>query len=247
MPMLSRDSILSILDEGARAFVFPMLDNGYVYLAASRLALFRSPDDWAMTFEIFGYSPRGGIPDLNVTTFGSAVRSVKTAANFVSEDAYRAFMANNRHWQQEFFCPIEDEEWIDAENGEDVDPSAKHLRLRGSKVALPSPEDYSRAGIALTDPAHVQVAGLSRALAFARREDVLATNAERRLCLPEDMVQLLLLEDWHHPDVCDPEKLPSGSETFQQLADVLVSQDVTLYRPGPGNTHWSNWPDGGTL
>jgi len=246
MPVLSRDSILSILDEGSRAFVFPMLDNGYVYLAASRMALFRSPGDWAITFEIFGYSPRTGMPDLNVTTFGSAVRPVKTVADFASDEAYRAFLANNENWQQEFFHPIEDQEWIDGD-GDDVDPAAAHLILRGAEVPLPSRDDYARAGIALADPARVQIADMSRALAFTHRNAVLATNAERRACLPEDMTQLLLLDDWQHPDVCDPEALPSGSEAFRQLADVLVSQDTALYRPGPGNTHWSNWPDGGML
>jgi hypothetical protein len=247
MPVLSQDSILSILDEGSRAFVFPMLDNGYVYLAASRLALFRSPTDWAMTFEIFGYSPRGGIPDLDVTTFGSAVRSARTAADFVDEESYQAFLANNRYWQQQSFCPIGDEGWIDAENGEEIDPSATHLTLRGSEIGLPSREDYVRAGIAVADPAHIHVADTSRALAWTHRDEVLATNVERRVCLPEDMTQLLLLDDWPHPDVCDPEVLPSRSETFRQLADVLVSGDISRYRPGPGNTHWSNWPDGGTL
>jgi hypothetical protein len=58
----SADEILSILDECANAFTFPMLDNGYVNLAATRLSLFRSEADWAMTIEIFGFSPRAGIP-----------------------------------------------------------------------------------------------------------------------------------------------------------------------------------------
>jgi hypothetical protein len=39
-------AILRILDDASRAFAFPCLDNGYVYLAATRLSLFRSPDDW---------------------------------------------------------------------------------------------------------------------------------------------------------------------------------------------------------
>jgi len=46
--------ILAILDRCCDRNTFPMLDNGYVYLAATRLSLFRSPDDWAIAIEVFG-------------------------------------------------------------------------------------------------------------------------------------------------------------------------------------------------
>ncbi len=65
--------------------------------------------------------------------------------------------------------------------------------------------------------------------------------------LPE-LKKLMQLEEWHHPDVVDDEHRPRGSETFRQLAEVLVSGDARDYAPTcPSNTHWSNWPDGGTL
>ena len=35
-------AILGVFDQAAEAFMFPMLDNGYVYLAASRLSVFKS-------------------------------------------------------------------------------------------------------------------------------------------------------------------------------------------------------------
>src|SRR5690349_24690426 len=60
------DRILSILDRCCDAFTFPMLDNGYVYLAATRLSLFRAAPDWAMVIEVFGFSPRSGLPDTHI-------------------------------------------------------------------------------------------------------------------------------------------------------------------------------------
>jgi hypothetical protein len=72
--MWSADRILKVLDGCAADYWFPMLDNGYVYLAATRLSLHRSPVDWAMVIEVFGYSPRVGLPDLHVYTFGSRLR-----------------------------------------------------------------------------------------------------------------------------------------------------------------------------
>jgi hypothetical protein len=48
-----------------------MLDNGYVYLAATRLSLYRSATDWAIVIEVFGFSPRAGLPDTHIYTFAS--------------------------------------------------------------------------------------------------------------------------------------------------------------------------------
>jgi hypothetical protein len=64
--------------------------------------------------------------------------------------------------------------------------------------------------------------------------------------IPE-MIQILQLEEWNHPDLARGDR-PSGSETFQQLAQTLATGDVGFYRPtGVPNTHWRNWPESGNL
>jgi hypothetical protein len=58
---------------------------------------------------------------------------------------------------------------------------------------------------------------------------------------------LLNLDQWYHPDLAGDE-MPSGNETFQLIAKVLCSGDPSHYKPtNKPNTHWSNWPAGGTL
>ena len=69
------DQILAILDRCCDSFTFPMLDNGYVYLAATRLSLYRSVSDWAMVIEVFGFSPRAGLPDTSILTFASRLHN----------------------------------------------------------------------------------------------------------------------------------------------------------------------------
>ena len=114
-------------------------------------------------------------------------------------------------------------------------------------MALPSLEEYARCGIELEGAPRVRVFELCRFLADRVREQVLATPQERGVGVLPEMVQLLQLEEWHHPDVAGDER-PSGSETFQQLARVLATGDARLYCPSrPPNTHWRNWPVGGTL
>ena len=88
---------------------------------------------------------------------------------------------------------------------------------------------------------------LARYLAATARNDVLARPDERRANVPPALTEVLVLDEWHHPDVC-AEQLPSASTTFPQLARVLATGDVTHYRPTPDpNTHWRFWPDGGQL
>ena len=85
-----------------------------------------------------------------------------------------------------------------------------------------------------------------RRLVPAHRDLLLGDDTEVRRRLPADLPQLLQLEEWNQPDLF--ETPPSQSETCQLIAVVLESLDPARYRPvlAP-NTHWSNWPDSGSL
>lgn len=239
------DSILQILDSCCGSFTFPMLDNGYVYLAASRLSLHHSADDWAMVIEVFGFSPRSGLPDLHIHTFGSRLHNRNSAHTYATPAAHQSYLARNPHNESRFFHPVEEGDWMDAQNPELVSTSGI-VTLRGSPVRLPLADRYGEAGIALegNQPA---VFELCRFLAFHHRDDVLATPVERRVSVPPELQEILVLEDWHHPDVCSGE-LPGATKTFQALAEVLATGDLSRYQTSePPNTHWSHWPHGGTL
>jgi uncharacterized protein DUF7003 len=51
---MTPDAILEQLDLAARKFMFPMLDNGYIYPADVRLSIFRDPSRWLMIVEVLG-------------------------------------------------------------------------------------------------------------------------------------------------------------------------------------------------
>ena len=85
-----------------------------------------------------------------------------------------------------------------------------------------------------------------RRLVPTHRDLLFGDDAEVRRRLPADLPQLLQLEEWNQPDLF--ETPPSQSETYQLIAVVLESLDPTRYRPALApNTHWSNWPDSGSL
>jgi hypothetical protein len=247
-PETPEAAILAVLDQGCRDMVFPMLDNGYLYLAAARLSLHRSEVDWALVFEIFGFSPRAGAPDLSVWSFGSRLANRKVREDYVSDEAYRNYLHVHPHDDSAFFFPLDDG-WQDPDDLELVAPDARTLMVRGKEVAVPSREELRSIGIepAEPEPERVRTFEVCRYLAATERELVLATPEERRTHVPADLSTILVLDDWHHPDTVTGQ-VASDTTAFRSLALVLATGDVGAYdRSEPGNTHWSNWPDGGSL
>lgn len=144
------DKILSILDSCCQSYNFPMLDNGYVYLAATRLSLYRSNIDWAIVIEVFGFSPRAGEPNTDIYTFASNLYNRNQPGNYINSKAYEQYIINNPHNESRSIMPIEDngEEWIDYESVEYVLDRGQYI-LRGNKYNLPALEDYKEHGIQL--------------------------------------------------------------------------------------------------
>lgn len=242
---LKAQAIIDVLDQSAEAFSFPMLDNGYVYLAASRLSLFRSQEHWAAVFEIFGFAPRAGLPDLSIITISSKLHDRNAPSDYVSEEAYNTYLKANPFWETRNFHPISNERWIDEDNPEFV---ARHgeVVLRGQSLKIPEPSTYAARGV-LLEGAQPAVFELCRYLAQTHREAVLATEAERRVSVRPDMKHILRLDEWHHPDLAKGQA-PSQTETFRRIAGLLVANKPELYSAAErANNHWKNWPEGGTL
>ena len=240
-----KDSILRVLDQCAEAFTFPVLDNGYVYMAATRLSAYRSKDDWAIVIEVFGFSPRSGDPDIQIYTFSSKLDNRNDASDYVSKEAYENYLKNNPCNESRFVYPIENTDWQNSEEPEYLNDGACCV-LRGVDVLLPLPSEYDNEGIELEEDAPLTFE-FCRYLASKHRDLVLCTDEERRGSLASDMDLVLQLDEWVHPDISDGE-LPSSTVTFQQLAQVLATGNFRLFEPnGEVNTHWKNWPEGGTL
>lgn len=245
--MASAEQVLSVLDSCASKATFPMLDNGYIYPAAARLSLFRSDQNWAVVIETFGFSPRAESPYVAVDTFADVLHDRNGPEKYIRQDAYERYLSLNPHNETRFFYPIETGDWQDQNDLELVAPGATAVKLRDLEVPIPSVERCAEIGIINENSRQLRVFELCRFLAEISRERVLTTIRERRVSVTPEQKRILQLEEWHHPDLAKGE-LPSQTETFQHLALVLETGDRSYYRPTlPPNTHWKNWPAGGTL
>ncbi|GEN07692.1 hypothetical protein SAMN05443572_101292 [Myxococcus fulvus] len=212
----SVEAILAQWDQAAEDYVFPMLDNGYVYPVDTRLHVFADAEQWALVIEVVGYSPRALALDNALHFYGEPLNRQPGPAN------------------SDIFYPVEGV-LVNADNPERVMPGLTEVSIRGQTVSLPPREDPEN------------IVELYRSLVPVHRDLLFATEDELRSRLSPGLPKLLQLEAWHHPDLAGEER-PSGSETFVQLAHVIAARDVSLYRPSrQPNTHWKNWPDGGTL
>jgi hypothetical protein len=238
--------ILGVLDASCANVGLPVLGNAYVYLAAARLALYRSADDWALVVETFGFMPRVEQPDTTVWTVASRLHRRNPASAYVSEAAYLGYLAQHPHDDMRAVWPLDADGWQDVEDTTLVGRDARSVRVRGRPVAIPAHAELRARGIEPLDERRVHVFELCRHLASVAREDVLADEHERRVSVPPDLRLLLSLDEWRHPDIAGGE-LPSDVGSFRQLAQVLATGDARSYQPSePPNTDWKHWPSGGT-
>lgn len=230
----SAREILEQLDACAERYEFPMLDNGYVHLAEARLHAFRDAGRWAMVIEVLGANNRAdgheGI-DNCLHLFGNCLTVEPGTCD------------------EGFINPTSDgPEGPTFDEYRTVRREAKTIRIRGEVVEIPSREVLKNSnGEVIWRGRKLEAHQLLRALSVEFRDRLLATEDEIRKFIPSDLPEVLRLEEWFHPDLCENE-IPSENETFRLLAEMLEAGDTDVFRPTTEpNTHWTHWPQGGTL
>ncbi len=229
-------AILEQLDQATKNFHFPVLDNGYVYLADVRLTAFASRSKWVLIIETLGFSTRL-----------HGAEAFTNALYCYGNDLLEPPGLSNRR----FLFPINDtpaDPLFDEEGFKQIRAGAQTITIRDEVHTISTdPAFYEAQGIELESPPSIFAFELLRGLLPELRPQLLATDLELRGQLTSELPVVLQLDEWRHPDVVN-EEYPSQLESFQSIAEVLVRQDPARYRPSePPNTHWRNWPYGGTL
>lgn len=233
---------------------FMDLEHGYFCTANSRLTLYADGSRWAIVFEKSGYHNRGREIGLELNFFGNCLQNLDRAG---ADDRY---ICNAKT-----FTLVDWDALKEIESGfESVSPAATSVRLRGKPVKIPATKDeFARWVPGILGEVEDQefprpnFEDLGRFLAFAYADLCRATDAEKRLCLPADLPEIMTLDEWHHryyyhcvngPDNKLVGDAPSTYETFPLLAEVLATRDPSRFHPKlPPSNHWTNWPEAGRL
>lgn len=223
-------SALKDLDKHASEFNFPVLDNAYVDMAATRLTAFRSNSAWAIIFEVLGYSSNEGSFVNDLYAFGPSLRK----EGFISSNPVMYASKQSPFIDSQTDAWIADwEHWTVVVNGK-------------SYEFAPPRDEYLSQGIEVPvegGPGSLSEAQIMRFFIYREgaaelfmKEDVLRAELQ----LSSDMSLLLQTEEWQHPDVAGEEK-PSESISLRSLLDALNSNMPVLFQKGRCNTEWKHW------
>ncbi|WP_394347842.1 DUF7003 family protein [Niastella caeni] len=105
---------------------------------------------------------------------------------------------------------------------------ATSIKIRDTVIPLRfDKEYYLQKGIELEFENRITPWELLRGLIPERSNLFWLTRQEIATKIPLDLPEFMTLTNWHHPDLAADEK-PSDTETFQQLADVIVTGNKTF-------------------
>jgi hypothetical protein len=250
---LTAENILRFLDNCqviSPYYFFMDLEHVYFNTANSRLTLYADDTRWAIVFEKSGHSNRGGRIELELNFFGNCLHNLDRGG---AGDRYPCNM--------KLVSLIDDDDLEDiTADFEEIALAAGAVKVLDRLVAIPTtlegyakwvPDIHDDTGF-LDRPTY---ADLIRFLAYEYADLCRATDAEKRLCIPADLPEIMTVDAWHHRHYYQSSgagesngEAPSSYETFPMLAEILVTRDPTRFRPtlAPTN-HWSNWPEAGSL
>lgn len=222
----SKADILCQLDRAASDFLFPVLDNGYVYLGAARLTGFRSSDEWAIVIEVLGYFKQEHRFVDQIYQFGNSV--VPGIGRSIELFEVRSGVASEMDW---------------------FNVGQIALEKRSQRLELDLDLHLLRtSGVVMQNAERIHASELLHAACSFSLSKLWATDDELLVASSIRLPKAIVLNEWEHPDL-SAGRLPSQSPSFAMLAEVLATGDPTRYdaeRVSP-NTHWSNWPDAGLL
>ena len=243
MPKFKVDDILEVLDGERDESRFPVLGMNQVMSACFvgiRLHLFASRDSWLIAFDrLANFSP-----NWQYWTFTDGFSANESLTGV--DQPIEVLMADGS-WSWDVW----------REGGCAMDPLDFTIRIHGNSVRTFSftNEDYLNIGVDLANPdpelKNNQGANLAaHILRLIDREvgdEIYATPAAiLDILKPADkkLQHLLTLKEYFLPPYSGP--LPSETETFQMIADVLVHRDPSRYHPREEpNTRFSDWPFSG--
>ena len=221
------------------------LEHGYWVTAGSRLHLYADEGRWAMVMEKVGYMNRGDVISAELYYFGNAYRPI------IETHGEAAKTSNTK-----YITLVDAEELGRLSTTGDgtalfelVAPDHREAHVHGHTVELPDARAIATLGIPTERYANpnnlVDFGSLARYLTAAHPDLAYATEPEIRTQLPGDLRKLLTIDAFEHLSVYEDDCRPSSLETYQLIAEVLVTRDVSRWQPTqPPNNHWSNWESG---
>jgi hypothetical protein len=228
-------------------WAFIDLGHPYVYTANSRLTLYADQSSWALVSEVSGYNPRADAFLSTITWLGNHLERLGLAGD-----------KNQFTYNIEFVTLIKGDAMNAAVEHFEQSQTSIEIQVRDQRVLVPAQVSTFVPKIAGGSwPKDAEPQDIGRYIAYEYADLCRATNAEKRMHLPGGLPELMIIDQWHHrrwfyshlPGMLGPSgDAPSSYETYRLIAEVLATRDPSRYAPTlKPNSHWSNWPEAGSL
>jgi hypothetical protein len=257
----TQEDILNYLEETGQEnyHFFIDFEHPYFFPAGSRLTLYADDKRWAIVFEKSGYSTGNNCGEIEFAYFCNCLINLKSG---IPGDILTSNM------KTVILIEDTDLEGVDESKYEElVSKDKTKIKVRDSFLAIEQDSSkYIAKGIMPRDYDNPKglfdFYSLIRYLEEEHPDVFRATDKELRMCIPEDLPQLMHIDNWHHEtyskyrlrysetdyrDEVDGKK-PGDYETYKMIADILVSRDTTKWKPTlRPNNNWRNWPGAGHM
>lgn len=230
---MTESQILDYLD----SCEFPMLDNGYYYHADQQLKIYRNETDWLMILQVIQYHNHCYSID-GFTTITYKYGSAVSADQSFRDDS--------------FFFPVPEQErevFLDDEEdySSKLNPLVDQIKIDDTYIPLEhDPMKYLAKGIELESKEKIRPWEVLRYI--TPEYSHLLWQTREQLAIPANYKEEITFSNWEHPDNIDTNM--SDMKSFQEIAKCLALNlpfEKEKIDTKDSNTHWSNWPDGGTL
>ena len=244
MSKYTKDEILNALDDNSTYNFFLDLEHGYFHTAGSRINLFADENSWAIVFEKSGFGNRSGRAEIELNYFGNCMINLDRAG------LNDRFICNSK-----YLTLISGEEFEKIEGDfELVSKDATTVKVRDKELTIDhNNQNYIAKGIEIQDFDNpdelIDYQSLVRYLDETNPEIFRATEEELKTSIPVDLPFIMKIDEWHHKSYSEyGGDKPSTYETFNLIADILVSKKIENWKPTlEPNNDWKNWPEAGGL
>lgn len=223
------------------------LEHGYCMTAGSSIHLYADDINWAIVFEKSGYQKRGYVADIELDYIGNCITY---QVNKYVDRNYITNASNIIVITYDEFEKIRNKSGSEMEQFELISPEATEVMVRDIKIKIEQDHTkYETLGIELREFANprklIGFDVLVRYLHETNPNLIKATENEIKKHITSDLPKILTLNEFNYVSTYEENIPPSEQETFQLIANILVTKDTTLWKPTQNaNNHWKNWVSG---
>ncbi len=223
------------------------LENGYCYVASSRIHLYADSTRWAIVFETAGYETRSFDAEITLNYIGNCIDYP------IDKYPERSYITNSSRIiliEGAEFERIENKEGSDSETFELIDQNIKEIKIRDKYVSFDNNyKNYEKTGIEIRDYDNPKnLIDFKNFVRFLNETDPVSINATEDEILkhiPKDLPKLMTIDKFHFVSAYEKTNPPSNQETYKLIAKILTTRDTTNWKPTQkSNNHWKNWDSG---